>query len=73
MTLAFRRSSGDFDDPMVFAVPILVMMIVIVNVLIKVMLVDSFSSMAHKLTLLQQALINQKLGCDDNNNTAQSK
>ncbi len=41
------------------------MIIVIVNVLIKVMPVDSFPSMAHKLTLLQQALINQNLGCDD--------
>jgi len=41
------------------------MIIVIVNVLIKVMPVDSFPSMAHKLTLLQQALIKHNLGCDD--------
>jgi hypothetical protein len=65
MTRAFCRSSDDYDDPMVFAVPISEMIIVIVNVLTKVMPVDSFSSMAHKLTLLQQALINQILGCDD--------
>lgn len=65
MTLALCRSSDDYDDPMVFAVPISVMIIAIVNVLTKVMPVDSFSSMAHKLTLLQQALINQILGCDD--------